>query len=40
MIEASNAIAGTEVSVDSKAGIRKGKLCEIGDFWSKVQSIN
>ncbi|MDB2331887.1 dimethylsulfoniopropionate demethylase, partial [Amylibacter sp.] len=26
MIEASNATAGTEVSVDSKAGIRKGKL--------------
>ena len=40
MIEASNATAGTEVSVDSKAGIRKGKLCEIGDFWSQVQSKN
>ena len=40
MIEASNATAGTEVSVDSKAGIRKGKLCEIGDFWSQIQLKN
>ena len=37
MIEAANATAGTKVSVDSKAGTRKGKLCEIGDFWSQVQ---
>ncbi|MDA9236713.1 dimethylsulfoniopropionate demethylase, partial [Amylibacter sp.] len=40
MIEASNATAGTEVSVDTKAGIRKGKLCEIGDFWSQIQLKN
>jgi glycine cleavage system aminomethyltransferase T len=40
MIEASNANADTEVSVESKTGIRKARLCEIGDFWTQVQSKN
>ena len=40
MIEASNANTDTEVSVESKTGIRKVRLCEIGDFWTQVQSKN
>ena len=40
MIEASNANADTEVSVESKTGIRKARLCEIGDFLTQVQSKN
>jgi dimethylsulfoniopropionate demethylase len=40
MIEASNANTDTEVSVESKTGIRKARLCEIGDFWTQVQSKN